>query len=196
MAGEQSLIPAVNATAIATAQQPQQPVLELVHLFDKLRAVKAFVFDVDGIFTDNTVHITEHGELLRTMNVRDGLIVKAAIKAGFPVGIITGGRSAGVTKRLSDLGIEQIYSGIVEKWPAFEQFMRHYDLLPHEVCYMGDDLPDLPVMRKVGLAACPSDAVSEVLDIADYVSPLKGGHGCVRDILEKVLKVQGKWPEY
>lgn len=195
MESQQSLIPAVNASALPVTP-PVLSTVELVHLFDKLRAVKAFVFDVDGIFTDNTIQITEAGELLRTMNVRDGLVVRFALQASFPVGIITGGRSVGVTKRLSDLGIQQIYTGIADKWPAFEQFMRHYDLLAHEVCYMGDDLPDLPILRKVGLAACPADAIQEVLEVADYVSPLRGGQGCVRDVLEKVLKLQQKWPAY
>jgi 3-deoxy-D-manno-octulosonate 8-phosphate phosphatase (KDO 8-P phosphatase) len=185
-----SLLPAAPETGVV----PQS--LELVNLFDKLRAVRGFVFDVDGIFTDNRILVTETGELLRTMNVRDGLAIKFAIAAGFPVGIITGGRSAGVTKRLADLGIQQIYSGVSDKWPVFQQFLTQCDLLPHEVCYMGDDLPDVPVLRKVGLACAPLDAIPEVLGIADYVSPLRGGEGCVRDVLEKVLKLNGKWPEY
>ena len=172
------------------------PTLELVHVFDKMKAVKAFVFDVDGVLTDNTVHVTESGEYLRTMHVRDGQAIKWAIRAGFPVGIITGGRSAGVTKRLSDLGIEQIYTGMAEKVPPFAQFLERYDLIAAEVCYMGDDLPDLPILRKVGLASCPHDAVPEILDVADYISVLPGGRGCVREIIEKVMKLQFKWPEY
>lgn len=172
------------------------PPLELVHLFDKMRAVKAFVFDVDGVLTDNTLHVTEAGELLRTMFVRDGQAIKWAIRADFPIGSITGGRSIGVSKRLAELGLEQVYTGMAEKWQPFTQFLERYGLLAAEVCYVGDDLPDLPILRKVGLACCPYDAVPEVLEIADYVSPLRGGHGCVRDILEKVMKLQFKWPEY
>ena len=169
--------------------------VELVHLFDKLRAVRAFVFDVDGILTNNEVLITEAGELLRSMNVRDGQAIKWAIRAGYPVGIITGGRSEGVKKRLTDLGIEEYYSGIAEKLPAFQSFLQRTGKQALEVCYMGDDMPDLPVLRKVVLAACPSDAIPEVLDICDYISPLRGGAGCVRDVIEKVMKLQGKWPE-
>jgi 3-deoxy-D-manno-octulosonate 8-phosphate phosphatase (KDO 8-P phosphatase) len=151
--------------------------VELVHLFDKLRAVRAFVFDVDGILTNNEVLVTEAGELLRTMNVRDGQAIKWAIRAGYPVGIITGGRSEGVKKRLADLGVEEYYSGIAEKLPAFQSFLQRTGKRPLEVCYMGDDMPDLPVLRKVVLAACPADAVPDVLDICDYVSPLRGGGG-------------------
>ena len=169
--------------------------VELVHLFDKLRAVRAFVFDVDGILTNNEVLITEAGELLRSMNVRDGQAIKWAIRAGYPVGIITGGRSEGVKKRLTDLGIEEYYSGIAEKLPAFQSFLQRTGKQALEVCYMGDDMPDLPVLRKVVLAACPSDAIPEVLEICDYISPLRGGAGCVRDVIEKVMKLQGKWPE-
>lgn len=169
--------------------------IELVHLFDKLRAVGAFVFDVDGILTNNEVLITEAGELLRSMNVRDGQAIKWAIRAGYPVGIITGGRSEGVKKRLTDLGIEEYYSGIAEKFPAFQSFLQRTGKQALEVCYMGDDVPDLPVLRKVVLAACPSDAIPDVLDICDYISPLRGGAGCVRDVIEKVMKLQGKWPE-
>lgn len=168
--------------------------VELVHLFDKLRAVRAFVFDVDGILTNNEVLVTEAGELLRSMNVRDGQAIKWAIRAGYPVGIITGGRSEGVKKRLTDLGIEEYYSGIAEKLPAFQSFLQRTGKQALEVCYMGDDMPDLPVLRKVVLAACPADAIPEVLDTCDYVSPLRGGAGCARDVIEKVMKLQGKWP--
>ncbi len=125
--------------------------VELVHLFDKLRAVRAFVFDVDGILTNNEVLITEAGELLRSMNVRDGQAIKWAVRAGYPVGIITGGRSEGVKKRLTDLGIEEYYSGIAEKLPAFQSFLQRTGKQALETCYMGDDVPDLPVLRKVVL---------------------------------------------
>ena len=169
--------------------------LELVHLFDKLKKVKAFVFDVDGVMTNNSLLVNDQGELLRIMNVRDGQAIKWALRAGFPIGIITGGRSPGVTKRLQNLGVEQIYSGVVDKWPTFLQFLNHHGLVAADVCYMGDDLPDLPILRKVGLPACPADAVPEVIDTAEFISHLKGGDGCVRDLLEKVMKLQDKWVE-
>lgn len=167
--------------------------VELLHLFDKLKAIRAFVLDVDGVMTNNTVHVTENGEQLRTMSIRDGLGLKIALQNGFGVCIITGGRSQGVIKRLAGLGIEQIYSGIDDKWPAFLQFLQAFGLKANEVCYMGDDLPDLQIMRKVGLSACPADAVPEVINIVDYISPFAGGTGSVRDIVEKVLKAQGRW---
>lgn len=169
--------------------------LELVHLFDKMAKVRAFVFDVDGVFTDNNVLITEAGELLRVMNVRDGLALKMAVNAGFPVGIITGGRSEGVTKRLKNLGVSHVYTGVADKNAALNDFLDHHNLTSADILYIGDDLPDLPVLKRVGIAACPFDAVPEILEMVDYVSPLKGGQGCVRDVLEKVLKLQHKWDE-
>jgi len=171
----------------------QESAVELVHLFDKLKAVRAFILDVDGVMTDNIVHVTESGEQLRRMNIRDGLGIKIALKNGFPVCIITGGRSQGVIKRLSGLGVEHIYSGIEDKWPVFVQFLQTFGLKASEICYMGDDLPDLQILRKVGLSACPADSVPEVLNTVDYISPVAGGAGCVRDVVEKVLKSQGKW---
>jgi 3-deoxy-D-manno-octulosonate 8-phosphate phosphatase (KDO 8-P phosphatase) len=173
-----------------------QPGIELVHLFDKMKTIRAFVFDVDGVLTDNTVHVTEAGENLRTMHVRDGQAMKWATERGYPICIITGGRSEGVVKRLSMLGVQQVYTGQHDKLPVYQQFLTQYRLSPIEICYMGDDLPDLPVMRKVGLPACPTDAVPEVINAAEYVSPYRGGAGCVRDIVEKVLKLRGDWPVY
>ncbi len=125
------------------------------------------------------------------MNIRDGLGLKMALKKGFPVCVITGGRSQGVVKRLSGLGVEHIYSGVEDKWPVFTQFLQLFGLKPNQICYMGDDLPDLQILRKVGLSACPADAVPEILNVVDYVSPIPGGRGCVRDVVEKVLKTQG-----
>jgi len=171
-----------------------QPSIELMHVFDLMKATRAFVFDVDGVLTNNDVLVTEAGEFLRTMNVRDGQAIKWATEKKYPVCIITGGRSEGVVKRLKALGVEQIYSGRHDKLPVFEQFIREFGLSPIEVCYMGDDLPDLPVLRKVGLPSCPNDAVPEVMNSVRYVSPLDGGKGCVRDIIEKVMKLRGDWP--
>ncbi len=170
---------------------------ELVHVFDKMKVVRAFVFDVDGIFTDNGLLITEAGEFLRTMNVRDGQAIKWAIEAGFPIGIITGGTSEGVKKRFTQqLGISEYYAGVKDKGAAFQSFMQRTGIFSTEICYMGDDLPDLPPLRKSALACCPLDAVHEVLAACDYISPFRGGAGCVRDVIEKVMKLQGKWPKY
>ncbi|MBU6343049.1 MAG: HAD hydrolase family protein [Bacteroidetes bacterium] len=161
-----------------------------------MKAIEAFIFDVDGVLTNNSLLVTESGELLRTMHVRDGQCMKWAIRAGFTIGIITGGRSEGVKKRLTELGVSEYYSGIGDKLAAFQSFMQRTGIPAHKICYMGDDLPDVPVLRKVLLSCCPSDAIPEVLNICDYVSPLPGGAACVRDVLEQVMKVQDKWPAY
>ena len=173
----------------------KQQSLELVHFLDQLKDVKAFVFDVDGVLTDNRILVNEEGELLRSFHVRDGQGIKFAIASGYPIGIITGGRSKGVVKRLTGLGIQFVYSGAADKQPYFQEFLKIHGLLASDVLYIGDDIPDLQIMRQVGLAVCPSDAVSEVLAVADYISPLRGGDGLVRDVIEKVMKVQGKWTE-
>ncbi|MDX2134711.1 MAG: HAD-IIIA family hydrolase [Saprospiraceae bacterium] len=170
--------------------------VELLHLFDKMKAIRVFIFDVDGVFTDNSLLVTEAGELLRIMNVRDGQAVKWTLRKGFPVCIITGGRSEGVHKRMTGLGITEIYSGVEDKREVFTALLKRLNVRSEEVCYMGDDLPDLPVLRRVGLSCAPADASPEVLAEVDFVSPLKGGHGCVRDLLERVLKVQDQWVEF
>lgn len=189
MESQQPLIPDPSPAVI-----PESSV-ELVHLFDKFNAVRAFILDVDGVMTDNTVHVTESGEQLRSMNIRDGLGLKIALKNGYPVCIITGGRSQGVVKRLAGLGVEHIYTNVEDKWPVFLQFLQTHNLKASEICYMGDDLPDLQILRKVGLSACPADAVPEVLNAVDYISPIAGGKGCLRDVIEKALKTQGKWSD-
>lgn len=162
---------------------------------ESFSAIHTFIFDVDGVLTNNEVLITEAGELLRKMNVRDGLAIKIAIEKGYRIAIITGGRSEGVKKRLEALGIKDIYAGISDKLEAFDEFMETYDLDPVGVLYMGDDLPDYPVMRRVGMATCPKNAAPELFTIANYISPYNGGDGCVRDVIEKVLRLKGEWSE-
>lgn len=169
--------------------------VELVHLFDKFKAVRSFIFDVDGVLTDNSLLVTEEGELLRTMNIRDGYAIKTAIQAGYPVAIITGGRSTGVRKRLQNLGIVEYHDGIADKGAVLNQILQKPGFALSEMCYMGDDILDLPVLRRVMCSACPTDSVSEVLHVVDYISPVPGGRGCVRDVIEKVLKLQGNWPK-
>lgn len=162
---------------------------------EHFRQVRAFLFDVDGVFTDNEMLVLENGDLLRKMHVRDGLAVKIALSKGYPIGIITGGKSEGVRIRFANLGIRDIYMGRQEKTDAFEDFLLTYDLDPAEVLYMGDDLPDYPVMRRVGVPVCPQNAIPELFQIAVYISPLAGGKGCVRDVIEQVLKLQQNWVE-
>jgi 3-deoxy-D-manno-octulosonate 8-phosphate phosphatase (KDO 8-P phosphatase) len=159
----------------------------------KLKHIKAFVLDIDGVLTDATIHVTESGEQLRRFNVRDGYAMQLAIKKGYLICVISGGKSASVTLRLRGLGINDVHLGITNKLEVYNNFINQHHLEPENVLYMGDDIPDLAVMRAAGLKTCPADAVEEVKEISDYISPKAGGYGCVRDIIEKVLKLQDNW---
>lgn len=159
----------------------------------KLRKINAFIFDVDGVLTDGRVLIDSDGEMLRLMNTKDGFAMKFAIDNGYKISIITGGTNEAVKKRLVSLGINTVYLGSHNKINSFYNLIKKFDLDPDEILYMGDDIPDIPVMKKVGVSSCPQDAVQEVKAISDYISHKNGGYGCVREIIEQVLKVQGKW---
>lgn len=155
--------------------------------------VKAFLFDVDGVFTNNEVQITEAGELLRTIYLRDSFAIKVALREGFPIGIITVGTSLGLTKKLNEIGIDFVAVGKHHKVPSLHEFAEKYSLNLNNILYMGDDFPDIPVLNKVGLPCCPSDAIPEIFPLATYISPISGGRGCIRDVIQKTLQIQGKW---
>lgn len=164
-----------------------------MNLLEKFRDIHTFIFDVDGVMTNSDLIVLENGDLLRTMNVRDGYAIKRAIKAGYRICVITGGISSGVEIRLKSLGISPIYHGINDKLKTFEEFVSSYNIDPAGILYMGDDIPDYETMRLVGLPCCPQDATNEIMEICQYISPKNGGDGCVRDVIEKVLKLHGKW---
>lgn len=155
--------------------------------------IQAFILDVDGVLTDNTVYLHPSGELLRSMNVKDGYAMKVAIDKGIKICIITGGFSQSVKQRLETLGIKDVYLGISDKLTVLKEFLANNNLDPANCAYVGDDIPDYPVMRYCGLAVAPKDACQEILSVANYVSPYEGGKGCVRDIIEQTLRVQSKW---
>lgn len=155
--------------------------------------ITTFIFDVDGVLTNGKVLITSQGEMYREMDTKDGYALKCALVQGFRVCIISGGTNEGVRNRLKALGVYDIYLGAHHKQEPFQDLMDSYDLKPEEILYMGDDVPDIVVMEQVAVAACPQDAVSDVKEIANYVSHKKGGEGCVREIIEQTLRVQGKW---
>ncbi len=158
--------------------------------------ITTFILDVDGVLTDSSVHITSTGEMLRTMNIRDGYAMKAAIESGFNVCVISGGSNEGVRIRLQNLGITDIHLAAPDKVLTFMEYCRQYDIEPDHVLYMGDDLPDYHVMKLVGLPACPQDSAPEIKSISRYVSHRNGGRGAVRDVIEQVMRVQGKWMNY
>ncbi|APG59434.1 KdsC family phosphatase [Christiangramia salexigens] len=160
---------------------------------EHLNQIKTFIFDVDGVLTDGSIQISSDGQLLRTMNIKDGYALKTAKNAGYTICIISGGKNEGVRKRLRGLGINDIYLGIEDKVEQLDEFFDIYGIKPEEVLYMGDDIPDYYPMKLVGLPCCPQDAAPEVKEISLYVSHRKGGEGCVRDVIEQVMKVQGKW---
>ncbi len=161
-----------------------------------LNNITTFIFDVDGVLTDSTVHITPNGEMLRTMNIRDGFAMKAAIESGYNVCIISGGNNEGVRIRLKNLGITDIHLAAPNKVETFKEYIELYHINPEHVLYMGDDIPDFHVMKLVGLPTCPQDAAQEIKAISKYISHKNGGKGAVREIIEQVMKVQGKWHMY
>ncbi|MGJ8666211.1 MAG: KdsC family phosphatase [Patiriisocius sp.] len=158
-----------------------------------LNNVTTLVFDVDGVLTDGTININTEGEMFRTMHTKDGFALKEALNKGLNICIISGGTNEGVRKRLAGLGIKDIHLGAHHKTETLEKYIADNNLNREQVLYMGDDIPDYHVMQTIGLPCCPQDAVQEIKALSKYVSHKNGGHGCVRDVIEQVLKVQGKW---
>jgi 3-deoxy-D-manno-octulosonate 8-phosphate phosphatase (KDO 8-P phosphatase) len=158
--------------------------------------ITTFILDVDGVLTDSSVHITPTGEMLRIMNIRDGFAMKAAIESGYNVCVISGGSNEGVRIRLRNLGLTDIYLASSNKVETFKEYTELYQINTTQVLYMGDDIPDYHVMQLVGLPTCPQDASPEIKAISNYISHKNGGKGAVRDVIEQVMRVQGKWNVY
>lgn len=160
---------------------------------EKLKNIRAFVFDVDGVFTDGSVYLLPGGNMCRVINVIDGYAVARAIKNNYLVGVITVGNDEMVKYKMHDLGVEDYYPKSSSKIADFEDFKKKHHLKNEEILAMGDDLPDFEMLKSSAIAACPENAVSEIKRIAAYVSPKKGGSGAVRDVIELVMKMQGRW---
>lgn len=158
-----------------------------------LKHITTFIFDVDGVLTDGNIQVNTEGEMFRTMNVKDGYGLKTAVDQGFNVCVISGGSNEGVRARLKNLGIKDIFLGAQNKTEILEEYLLANNIKRENTLYMGDDLPDYKIMLEVGLPTCPQDAVPEIKAISKYVSHKKGGKGCVRELIEQVMKVQGKW---
>jgi len=159
----------------------------------KFLKIKSFIFDVDGVLTNGNILVTTKGEMHREMNTKDGYALKRLIAHNFPICIISGGTDEGVRIRLKLIGIKEVHLGVLNKFEYYQNFLNNHQIKPEEVIYMGDDLPDWEVMKDVGIAACPKDSVKEIKKIAHYISRKKGGEGCVREVIEKVLRIQKKW---
>ena len=159
-----------------------------------LTRIKALAFDVDGVLSvNNVVLFDEKGQPCRTANIKDGYALQLAVKCGLRLAIITGGKSSAVRARYEALGIQDVFMGASLKIDCFDDWLAMYGLQPEEVLYMGDDIPDYEVLRACGCPCCPADAADEIKRICLYVSDKCGGEGCVRDVLEQVLRAQGKW---
>lgn len=162
---------------------------------EKLIKIKNFVFDVDGVFTDGSIIVDNSGNELRVFSTRDGIAVKLATDKGYNFCVISGGKNEGVRKRLNKLGIKNVYLGVNNKMEVFKSFMNDNNLKTTETMFMGDDIPDIQILKMVGLSCCPNDAANEVKEVVDYISIKKGGEGCVRDIIEQILTIQKNWIE-
>ena len=164
-----------------------------INFKQRLNHITCFVFDVDGVLTDGSLLVTEEGNMLRTMHIRDGFALKAAAEKGYPVFIISGSSSEGVRIRLNRLGISEIHMKVEDKSKLLDQLLTKYKINHSQVLYMGDDVPDLKVLKTVGVPTCPADAMPEIKKVCIYISENPGGHGSVRDVIEQVMRLQGKW---
>lgn len=164
-----------------------------MNVLEHFQDINTFIFDVDGVLTDGSVLLLENGLQARRMNVKDGLALQMAVKNGYKVIIVSGGSSEPIIHRLQYLGLTEINLGLKDKLKFLEAYVAQNNLRWQQILYMGDDLPDIPVLEKVGLPCCPADAAIEVRTISKYISSVNGGYGCVRDVIEKVLKLNDHW---
>jgi 3-deoxy-D-manno-octulosonate 8-phosphate phosphatase (KDO 8-P phosphatase) len=160
---------------------------------ERFKKITSFIFDIDGVLTDGTILIMDNGLQARRMHIKDGFALQMAAKNGYHILVISGGNSPQVTNRLQKLGITDVHMSVLDKKMLITDYMQKNNLVTEQVLYMGDDLPDLPAMASVGLSCCPADAVNEVREVVQYISPISGGFGCVRDVIEKVLKLNDHW---
>ena len=160
---------------------------------ERLQKINTFVFDYDGVLTDGTVILMSNGEALRTANVKDGYALQLAMKKGYRIAIISGAYSESVRKRFESLKLSDVFLGIEKKIEVFDSYLAKHEIATEQVLFMGDDIPDYEIMKKAGVPTCPADAAEEIKSLATYISHHSGGHGCVRDVIEQVLKIQGKW---
>ena len=158
------------------------------------KPIRAFVFDVDGVLTDGMLHLTEEGQQLRRMNIKDGYAMQLAVKKGYYIFIISGSTSEGVRTRLHKLGIEEVHLAVPDKLVLLQELVQKYNLQKEQLLYLGDDVPDHEAMQACGFPCAPQDAVQDIKNVATYISPAGGGMGCVRDVIEKVMKLNGDWP--
>ncbi|MGZ3957126.1 MAG: KdsC family phosphatase [Flavisolibacter sp.] len=165
----------------------------MMNVLEHFKHITTFVFDVDGVLTDGSILLLENGLQARQMNIKDGLALQMALRNGYRVVIVSGASSDPVSHRFDYLGIKEVHLGIRDKRSFLQGYMEKNGLDQKEVLFMGDDLPDLPALENAGLSCCPADAVTEVKKISSYISPASGGKGCVRDVIEKVLKLHDRW---
>ena len=158
-----------------------------------LTKIKAIIFDIDGVLSAETITLAPDGLPMRTVNIKDGYAIQLAVKHGLRIAIMTGAKVDSIRVRYEGLGVEDIFVGCSVKIKTYEAFLAKYGLKEEEVMYMGDDIPDLEVMRRVGCPVCPKDAAWEIQEASVYVSHLRGGYGCGRDVIEQVLRAHGKW---
>lgn len=158
-----------------------------------LNKIRSIIFDVDGVLSAETIVLHPNGEPMRTVNIKDGYAIQLAMKMGLRIVILTGGKTDSVQMRYEHLGVEDIYMGCAVKINTYKEFLTKYNLKDEEVMYMGDDIPDYEIMKRVGCPVCPADASPDIKGISIYVSGCRGGEGCGRDVIEQVLRAQGKW---
>ena len=158
-----------------------------------LTQIKAILFDVDGVLSAETITMNDDGQPMRTMNIKDGYAIQLAVKRGLHIAIMTGGTTASIRHRYEGLGVQDIYLRCAVTLLVYEEYMKKYGLHDHEVIFVGDDIPDYEVMARCGCPCCPADACAEIKSVSRYISQRNGGYGVGRDIIEQVLKAQGKW---
>lgn len=164
-----------------------------MNVLEQFAPIRTLIFDIDGVLTNSQILATEEGHLLRSVNIKDGYAIQLAIKKGYNIWIISGGTSDAMKTRFENLGMKEVHIRVKDKKALLQELMTKHNTNAAEMLYMGDDIPDYGVMKLVGLPVCPADACPEIKEVSKYISPVQGGMGCVRDVLEKVLRLNGDW---